>query len=124
MGQKRSKLFFSGSVFGHAVQQVNLSIFHQASINTAHQTRLTFDLGIEKAHGHSSSFRTRPHECVGDSAEKSISIHALGRERLLVLSCGLLSHPLKILFRPLGDNREFLSQLSIDQPPNVFSTHA
>ena len=34
---------------------------------------------------------------VGDSAEEFISIHALGRERLLVLSCGLLSHPLKIL---------------------------
>ena len=35
---------------------------------------------------------------VGDSAEELISIHALGRERLLVLSCGLSSHPLKILF--------------------------
>ena len=28
---------------------------------------------------------------VGDSAKKLISIHALGREGLLVLSCGLLS---------------------------------
>ena len=35
---------------------------------------------------------------VGDSAEEFISIHALGRERLLVLSCGLPSHRLKILF--------------------------
>ena len=35
---------------------------------------------------------------VGDSAEEFTSIHALGRERLLVLSCGLPSHPLKILF--------------------------
>ena len=35
---------------------------------------------------------------VGDSAEHSISIHALGRERLLVLICGLPSNPLKILF--------------------------
>ena len=34
----------------------------------------------------------------GDSAEEFISIHALGRERLLVLSCGLPPHPLKILF--------------------------
>ena len=34
---------------------------------------------------------------VSDSAEASISIHALGRERLLVLSCGLPSHPIKIL---------------------------
>ena len=34
----------------------------------------------------------------GDSAEEFFSIHALGRERLLVLSCGLPSHPLKILF--------------------------
>ena len=32
---------------------------------------------------------------VGDSAEEFISIHALRRERLLVLSCGLQSHPLK-----------------------------
>ena len=38
------------------------------------------------------------HMSVGDSAEEFISIHALERERLLVLSCGLLSHPLKILF--------------------------
>ena len=35
---------------------------------------------------------------VGGNAEEFISIHALGRERLLVLSCGLPSHPLKILF--------------------------
>ena len=35
---------------------------------------------------------------VGDSAEECISIHALGCERLLVLSYGLPSHPLKILF--------------------------
>ena len=34
----------------------------------------------------------------GDSAEEFNSIHALGRERLLVLSCGLPSYPLKILF--------------------------
>ena len=35
---------------------------------------------------------------VGDSAEELISIHALGRERLLVLSCGLPPRPVKILF--------------------------
>ena len=35
---------------------------------------------------------------VGDNAEEFISIHALGRERLLVLSCGSPSHSLKILF--------------------------
>ena len=35
---------------------------------------------------------------VADSAEESISIHARGRERLLVVFCGLPSHPLKILF--------------------------
>ena len=35
---------------------------------------------------------------VGGSAEQFISIHAPGREKLLVLSCGLPSHPLKILF--------------------------
>ena len=38
------------------------------------------------------------HMSVGDSAEEFVSIHALGRERLLVLSCGLPSHPLKALF--------------------------
>ena len=38
------------------------------------------------------------HMSLGDSAEEFISIHALGRQRLLVLSCGLPSHPLKILF--------------------------
>ena len=38
------------------------------------------------------------HMGVGDSAEEVISIHALGRERLLVSSCGLRSHLLKILF--------------------------
>ena len=58
-----TEIFFSGSFFGHAVQQVNLSIFHQALIDAAHHTRLTFDHEIEKTHGHSSSFRTRPHEC-------------------------------------------------------------
>ena len=35
---------------------------------------------------------------VGDSAEEFISIYALGRERLLVLSCGLPSSPFKYLF--------------------------
>ena len=38
------------------------------------------------------------HMSAGDSAEEFISIHALGHERLLVLSCGLPSHLLKILF--------------------------
>ena len=38
------------------------------------------------------------HMSVGDSAEELISIHALGCERLIVLSSGLPSHPLKILF--------------------------
>ena len=38
------------------------------------------------------------HKSVDDSAEEFISIHALGRERLLVLYCGLPSNPLKILF--------------------------
>ena len=44
---------------------------------------------------------------VGDSAEEFISIHALGRERLLVLSCGLPSHPLKILFFARWETLEF-----------------
>ena len=45
------------------------------------------------------------HMSVGDSAEEFIAIHALGRERLLVLSCGLPSHPLQnSVFRPLGND--------------------
>ena len=35
---------------------------------------------------------------VGDSTEEFISIQALGRERVLVLSYGLTSHPLKCCF--------------------------
>ena len=38
------------------------------------------------------------HMSVGDSTEEFISIHALGREKLLVLTCGLPSHLLKPLF--------------------------
>ena len=59
------------------------------------------------------------HMSVGDNAEEFISIHALGRERLLVLSCGLASHPLKILFFARWETIEFLSQFSAHQPPNV-----
>ena len=54
------------------------------------------------------------HMSVGDSAEEFISIHALGRERLLVLSCGVLSHPLIILFFARWETilvESFLSQL-------------
>ena len=60
------------------------------------------------------------HMSVGDSAEEFISIHALGRERMLVLSCGLRSHSLKILFFARLETIEFLSQFSTHQPPNVF----
>ena len=61
---------------------------------------------------------------VDGSAEEFISIHALGRERLLVLSCGLPSHPLKILFFARWETIEFLSQFFTHQPPNVFVTEA
>ena len=64
------------------------------------------------------------HLSVRDSAEEFISIHALGRERLLVLSCGLSSHPLKILFFARWETIEFLSQFSTHQPLNVFLTEA
>ena len=62
---------------------------------------------------------------VGDSPEEFISIHALGRERLLVcFPVVFRPHPLKIPFsaRSLGDDREFLCQFSTHQPPNVFLT--
>ena len=63
---------------------------------------------------------------VGDSAEEFISIHALGRERLLVLSYGLPSRAIvqSSVFRPLGGDREILCQFSTHQPPNVFLTEA
>ena len=61
---------------------------------------------------------------VGDSAEEFISIHALGCERLLVLSCGLPSHPLKILYSARWETIEFLSQFFTHQPLNVCSTEA
>ena len=35
---------------------------------------------------------------VGDGAKEFMLVHTLGRERLLVLSCGLPSNPLKIIF--------------------------
>ena len=60
---------------------------------------------------------------VGDSAEKFISIHAVGRERLPVLSCGRPPRPLKTLFAR-WEAIEFLSQFSTHQPPNVFLTEA
>ena len=46
---------------------------------------------------------------LGDSAEEFISIHALGRERFLVLSCGLPSHPLIILFFARWETIVFVS---------------
>ena len=64
------------------------------------------------------------HMSVGDSAEELISVHALGRERLLVLSCGLPSHPLKILFFARWETIKFLSQFSTHKPPNAFLTKA
>ena len=51
------------------------------------------------------------HMSVGDSAEEFISIHALGRERLFVLSCGLPSHPLKSLFFARRETIEFCLSL-------------
>ena len=50
------------------------------------------------------------HMSVGDSAKDFISINAPGRERLLVLSCGLPLHALKIVFFALWETIEFFSQ--------------
>ena len=48
---------------------------------------------------------------VRNSADEFISIHALGRERLLVLFYALPSYPLETLIcaRSLGDERVFVS---------------
>ena len=48
------------------------------------------------------------HMSVGDSAEEFISIHALGRERLLVLWSSVTSSQNSV-FRPLGDDGVFFS---------------
>ena len=72
----------------------NLAFFHRASINIVHQTRLSFDLDIDTITPRSG----QGHMSVGDSAEEFILIHAPGRERMLVFSCGISSVPLKILF--------------------------
>ena len=73
--------------------------FYQALINTAHQTRLTFDLEVETAHGYSSSCRTRSHGC---------------RWKLWRVACVVLWSSVKSsqksVFRPLGDDKEILSQ--------------
>ena len=61
---------------------------------------------------------------VGNNAEAFISIHTLRRERLLVLSSGLSSSYLKILFFSRRETVEFLAQFSTHQPPNVLLTHA
>ena len=54
-----------------------------------------------------------------------VSIHALGRERLLVLSCGLPSHPLKILFCARWETIEsFRLMFSTHQPPYMLLTEA
>ena len=66
------------------------------------------------------------HVSVGDSAEEFISIHALGRERLHVLSFGLPSHPLKILFFARRETIESfrLSFLHTSRHTHVFLTEA
>ena len=66
------------------------------------------------------------HMSVGDSAEEFISTHALGRERLLVLSCSLPSHPLRILSFARWETIEsfYLSFLHTSRQINVFLTDA
>ena len=54
---------------------------------------------------------------VGDSAEEFFSIHALGRERWLGLSCSLPSHPLKIMLFVRWETIESFCLLSTHQPP-------
>ena len=49
------------------------------------------------------------HMSVENSAEEFISIHALARERLLVLSCGLPSNLFRILFFARWETIESLS---------------
>ena len=46
------------------------------------------------------------HMSAGDSAEEFISVHALGRERLFVLSCRLPSILSKFCFSPFWETIE------------------
>ena len=65
------------------------------------------------------------HMSVGDSAEDFISTHALGREKLLVLSCGLPSHSFKILFFARWETIEsFCLSFLHTSRKNVFLTEA
>ena len=61
------------------------------------------------------------HMSVGHSAEESISIHALGRERLLVLSCRIPSHPLKVLFFARWETIIFVSVFCTQAAKCVFN---
>ena len=63
---------------------------------------------------------------VGDGAEEFISIHNLGRERFLVLSCGLPSNPLQVSFFARWETIVFCLRFIFftDQPPHVFLTQA
>ena len=54
---------------------------------------------------------------VGDSAENFISIHALGRESLLVLFFDLTLNPLKMTYSARWETIEFMSLFSTHQPP-------
>ena len=115
-----TKTFFSGSFLGHAVQQVNLSSFLQALTSNAHKTRLTFELEIDTTQGHSSSFRTRSHECRWQGWRVYPDPCPRAREVACLVLWSSVASSQNSVFRPLGDDRELLSQLSTHQPPNVF----
>ena len=57
---------------------------------------------------------------VGDSAEEFMLILDLWRERLLMLSSGLSSKPLKFTFFVRWEPIEVLSQFFSHQPPSMF----
>ena len=59
----KNNYFFFLALFLVRRSSRSTCLFFISLINTAHQTRLTFDFEIETAHGHSSSLRTKPHEC-------------------------------------------------------------
>ena len=118
-------VFFFGSFVGPAVQQVNF-VYFSSSLDQ-HCPPNTIDLRSRDRQPMVTPLHSgQGYVSVVDSAEEFISIHALGRDGLFVLSCGLPSHPLKIMFFARWETipgRE-LSQLSTHQPPNVFLTEA
>ena len=90
-------------------RSIRLFFIKPWSENTAHQTRLTFDLEIETTHCHSSLLRTRPH----DDGWQRWRVYLGPCPRTWEVACVVLwssvTSSQNAVFRPLGDDRVFVS---------------